>query len=418
VNKMTILLRPNGSQCYSSNLQTLRAIEPPIWLTLLANHYNSDCIIDAEAENLSTIETMDRVMALKPDKVIILATGSHPSAYIQQKEIATKLDILLTARNIKVETFSNLPVNPITLGRPKLELLDFSKYRAHNWHSWSNNCNREPYGVIYTSISCPFKCNFCAVKSFYGETYEERPIGDVNYDFATMYNYGIKNIKIMDELFIFKSKRVHDICDNIISNGYDFNIWAYARIDIMTPELLSKLKKAGVNWLAYGIESGNDEVRKHVLKGNFNKDRVRDVVKMTKDAGINVLGNYMFGFWEDTKETMQETLDFAIELNCEYANLYTVVAYPNTDFYNQMKANGVELPTRWEQYAQMSEKFLPLPTATVSAIDVLKFRDDAFNTYFKNESYLNMMKNKFDYLVMADIDNMCSVNIKRDYVKK
>jgi len=62
---------------------------------------------------------------------------------------------------------------------------------------------------------------------------------------------------------------------------------------------------------------------------------------MTKDADIRVLGNYMFGFWDDTKATLEETLAFAKELNCEYANFYCTVAYPGSTLYTDMEKAGL-----------------------------------------------------------------------------
>ena len=68
------------------------------------------------------------------------------------------------------------------------------------------------------------------------------------------------------------------ICDLIIERGYDFNIWAYARVDTVREEYLEKLKKAGVNWLALGIESGNRKIRVDSVKGKFREVDVKDIV--------------------------------------------------------------------------------------------------------------------------------------------
>ena len=67
-------------------------------------------------------------------------------------------------------------------------------------------------------------------------------------------NHGVKNIKIADELFVLNPNHFLKICNLIIERGYDFNIWAYSRIDTCKPEYLEILK-AGVNWLGLGIEN-------------------------------------------------------------------------------------------------------------------------------------------------------------------
>jgi hypothetical protein len=279
------------------------------------------------------------------------------------------------------------------------------KLKVYNFECSPNNNYFANYFLVHN----------CCIKSFYGKTYECRLVEDIIADFKVMGQRDVKNIKIMDELFILNKNRTHLICDKIIDLGYDFNIWTYARIDIMDEKLLKKLKKAGVNWLAYGIESGNDVIRQQIMKGNFNKTKIKDIIKMTKDNGIHIVGNFMFGFWEDNLDTMKETLDFAIELNCEYANFYCTVAYPGSKLYKEMKEKGVSLPTDYTQYAQMSPNFKPLPTKYLSSKDVLKFRDNAFLQYYNNVSYLSMMRKTFGQQVLEEVLKMIKIPLRRNY---
>jgi radical SAM superfamily enzyme YgiQ (UPF0313 family) len=132
---------------------------------------------------------------------------------------------------------------------------------------------------------------------------------------------GVKQIKIADELWVLKPKHFQKLCDLIIERGHDFNFWAYSRIDTVKPAYLEKLKAAGVNWLALGIEAGSQEIRREITKGKFEDINIRDVVKMIQDAGINVGANYIFGLGHDTWDTMQETLNLALELNAENSNI-------------------------------------------------------------------------------------------------
>ena len=85
--------------------------------------------------------------------------------------------------------------------------------------------------------------------------------------------YGVRNIKIADEMFVLHPRHVLGICDAIIERGYDLNIWAYARVDTVKDEMLEKLKRAGFNWLAFGIEAANDRVLTDVDK-RYRVDQV------------------------------------------------------------------------------------------------------------------------------------------------
>jgi radical SAM superfamily enzyme YgiQ (UPF0313 family) len=142
----------------------------------------------------------------------------------------------------------------------------------------------------------------------------------------------------------------------------------------MNKEMLKNMKSAGINWICYGIESGNETIRKEIGKGQFSNHDVRNVVKMTKDAGVKVLGNFMFGFENDTMETMQDTLDFAEELDCEHINFYCL-----TD----------------KNVNQLSKDFLPKPTKTLTAREVLNFRDEAYE-YMTGEPKLEREINPFE----------------------
>ena len=201
--------------------------------------------------------------------------------------------------------------------------------------------------------------------------------------------------------------------DTGIERDHDFNIWAYARIDTVKEEYLDTLKKAGVNWLALGIESGNKVVRKDVVKGKFTEVNISDLVNKVKDAGINVIGNYIFGLPEDNVETMQETLDMATDLNCEFANFYSTMAYPGSKLYLDAIKEGWELPKSYVGYSQHSYECQPLPTKHISAAEVVAFRDKAFDTYYEDEKYLSFIESKFGKETRKSIVDMSAHKLKR-----
>jgi len=203
------------------------------------------------------------------------------------------------------------------------------------------------------------------------------------------------------------------ILENCINKNYGFNMWAYSRIDTVRNDALELFKRAGVNWLALGIEAGNQLVRQEVSKGSFKEVNIRDVCKTISDADINIISNYIFGFPEDTIETMQETLDLALELNTEMANMYPCQALPGSPMHNKAVKKGWVLPDSYEGYAFLSYECQPLPTNYTSAAEVLKFRDDAWQTYFNNPNYLKLVEKKFGLTQRVNIEEMTSIRLKR-----
>ena len=224
---------------------------------------------------------------------------------------------------------------------------------------------------------------------------------------------GIKNVKIADEMFVLYEKHFMELSNLIIEREYDFNIWAYARIDTVKEKYLDTLKKAGVNWLALGIESGNTTVRKDVVKGKFTEFNITDLVRQVQDAGINVIGNYIFGLPEDNVETMQETLDLAKDLNCEFANFYCTMAYPGSKLYLDAIAENHTLPNTYSGWSQHSYDMIPLDTKHIGASEIVRFRDNAFNDYHEDEKYLSMIEGKFGIETRNKMVDMCEYKLKR-----
>lgn len=305
--------------------------------------------------------------------------------------------------------------------------LPMERYRTALWHALPNNCEREPFAAIYTSLGCPMKCSFCMINIINRQDNEysdgsavfrfwdpEHIIKDFDY-FAKK---GIKNIKIADELFVLNQNHFMKICEMIIERGYDFNIWAYSRIDTVKEKYLETLKKAGVNWLALGIESGNTRVRKDVTKGRFEDVDIRDVVQKIRDHGINVIANYIFGLPEDDMESMQTTLDLALEMNTEEANFYSAMAYPGSPLYGQAKKEGWMLPETYDGYSQHSYTQQPLPTKYLSAAEVLAFRDEAWMKYHTNPAYLELLKEKFGQVAVDQTLASTKIKLKRKLLEE
>jgi len=228
--------------------------------------------------------------------------------------------------------------------------------------------------------------------------------------------YGITNLKIADEIFVLKPRRVLEICDLIIERKYDLNIWAYARVDTLNYSMLEKLKLAGFNWIALGIESANPSVRNDVSK-NYNSDKVYHLIEDLKSYQISTIGNYIFGLPEDTVGTMTETLTMATDLNCEFANFYCNMAYPGSKLYEMALRESWPLPTDWSGYSQHSIDTMPLPTRHISARDVLRFRDEAFIRYFRNPRYLAMIENRFGTQTVQHIGEMLSKKLVRSLLQ-
>lgn len=300
-----------------------------------------------------------------------------------------------------------------------------TKYRTAGWHSWSNNTEKEPFAALYTSLGCPYKCSFCMI-NIINRTKQGSDVSAADSNtfrwwspefiikqFDHIASQGVRNVKIADELFVLNPRHFEAICDLIIERGYDFNIWAYSRVDTCKPKYLEKLAKAGVKWLGLGIENPNNDLRKEIHKEGFQEVKVLDLINTIRDAGIHVGGNYIFGLPYDTHESMQATLDFALENPTEMANFYSAMAYPGSPLHNQARIFGTQLPDTYAGYSQHSYETLNLANEHLSAAEILAFRDKAWDTYHASDKYLNLMKNKFGQKAVDELNDTKKVKLKR-----
>jgi anaerobic magnesium-protoporphyrin IX monomethyl ester cyclase len=296
------------------------------------------------------------------------------------------------------------------------DLLPMDKYRAHTWQCLDGS-PRHPYASIYTTLGCPFKCSFCMINVFqHANTYRRRTPAKVVEQIDRLYReHGVKTFKIADEMFVLDTSHYMSVCEGLAKLPYadELNIWAYARIDTVKPGTLRLMRRAGIRWLALGIESGSAHVRDGAEK-HLDDEEIREVVSIVHANGINVIGNFIFGLPDDTHESMQATLDLAKTLELDFANFYSAMAYPGSKLFDQARAE--DLPESWSGYSQHSFDTRPLPTATLTSAEVLSFRDRAFLDFFGffgDYGYIDSVERKFGARAAEHIRDMAAKPLSR-----
>ena len=391
-------------------MPSLPAIEPPLWAGLIAGYNHAD-ILDAEGLDLTIEQTEDVIRGRNPKEILIVVMGNNPSVSSTPKmKVAEALadriadlkpkmtGIHPIAAGSKYEVvskpFEGFPMAPY-------DKLPMSQYRAHNWHCLDGS-PRSPYASVYTSLGCPYDCFYCNIHTLYDGKREVRfrPVIDILNEVQHLHlHYGVKNIKFWDELFALKEARVGAICSGL--RGMKLNIWAYARVDTVTPLMLRVMKEAGVNWLAYGFESADMVVREMSGK-KFKDNKAELAIKMTRNAGINIIGNFMFGLPGDTDESMQRTLDFAKQHLFEYVNFYQALPYPGSKWFEDLKEKFT-LPGYEFDYAEFDQY----------GENKHAFRDFAFRDYFSNPVYQDMVLKKFGWHGYEEIRKMLAWQVNK-----
>jgi radical SAM superfamily enzyme YgiQ (UPF0313 family) len=298
-------------------------------------------------------------------------------------------------------------------------------YRAHFWHTEYKQDNRTPFAAIYTSLGCRFKCDFCMINivnrvdndlSVASSSSPNMRFWSPDFmlsEFKKLADLGVQHIRISDEMFFLNQRYFEPLLEGIVTSDLNLKMWSYTRIDTVRERYLELFKKAGINWLAVGIEAGNREVRREVSKGTFEMEDVSSVVRLMQNHGIHVAANYIFGFPEDTYETMQQTLDLALELNTEMANMYPCQALPGSPLHVRAQQEGWALPDTYQGYGFLSYETVPLTPKNLTGSEVVRFRDSAWIKYHSNPKFLSLISKTFGESAMNGIKDLSAIKLKR-----
>jgi len=306
--------------------------------------------------------------------------------------------------------------------------IPFDLYRAPMWHAEYDYNLRTPYAAIQTSLGCQFQCNFCMINIVnrsdndrigVAGNYNMMRYWSTNFiikEFDKLINMGVKTIRIVDEMFLLNPKYYIPLCEELAKRNLDdeLKMWAYSRVDtIKRPGVLNLVRRAGIKWLALGIESGDKQVRLEVSKGKFEDVNIHEVIEKVHDADIEVMANYMFGLTSDTNTTMKKTLDLSMSLCTSGWNAYAAMALPGSQLYKDAVEKKYKLPDDYTGYSFHAYNTQPLPTDSLTPEEVLSYRDESFTKYHSYKPFLRRIEARFGKIAVENIKKMTRVKLKR-----
>jgi len=230
--------------------------------------------------------------------------------------------VVLNAKRDMVKNLDDIPF-------PARHLLEIHRYQLRN-------ADGELETTVMTSRGCPYSCIFC-YKGIYGSSFRQRSPENVMAELKQIIqDYGIKNFYFVDDLFTVNPTWLRQM-NSLIRDANSGIIWrCLGRVDRVTPEILKDMADSGCSEIHYGIESGNDDILKSINK-RITVEQVKEAVKWTKDAGISTKGYFMVGLPGDTEETIQRTIQFAIDLELDKAQFSLTTPLPGTKLWDIVK---------------------------------------------------------------------------------
>lgn len=204
--------------------------------------------------------------------------------------------------------------------------------------------------TIITSRGCPYHCTFCSAHVIAGRRLRYRSVNRIIDEMKFLHSkYGIKGFVILDENFTMNRSRVEEFCNKVIETGLKFKFMLPngVRLNTLTGELLRLMKQAGfIERMAVGIESGSDRIRK-MIKKELTTSEIKEKIDLMNYEGFKPIGYFILGFPTETREEMQQTIDFALSLKLYRAAFTCLIPLPGTEAYETIIANG-ELPENFD----------------------------------------------------------------------
>ncbi|MDJ0876525.1 MAG: radical SAM protein [Desulfobacterales bacterium] len=205
---------------------------------------------------------------------------------------------------------------------------------------------------LTTSRGCPYKCIFCVGRRMVGARVRYRQPSAVVDEMAHLAGLGFGQINLADDLFTANQRHCLAVCNEIIARGLAIRWSAFARVDTVSPKILTRMQAAGCQAVSFGIESGNPDILQRVKKG-IRLEQVVQAVKMCRAAGIAPHASFILGLPGETEETLVQTLAFGQRLEREGLcyGFHLLAPFPGTAVHDRVADYGLEiLSTNWDDY--------------------------------------------------------------------
>ncbi len=204
---------------------------------------------------------------------------------------------------------------------------------------YKSRSRRRPVGAIFTSRGCPFQCVFCN-KSIFGTRYRLHSVDRVMKEVETLVaQFGVRQIDFLDDALGVKLDWSKELFTRLRSFKLAINIQNGIRADYCDEELIQIMKEAGVFKISIGVESGNQAMQKQIRK-NLDLEAVLKVSNWARKRGILVYGNFILGLPRDNRETMDDTIEFALRMDPDIANFACMIPLPGTEAYEEIIREG------------------------------------------------------------------------------
>lgn len=299
-----------------------------------------------------------------PD-VTILVGGAHPSVFREKVlEDCYAIDLVVYGEGeipfkmlcsgmalemipgIIYRKDGKIIINPSARYILDLDSIPFPRYQRFELDKFfRHSLNKIPKISICGSRGCPYQCTYCAAGSIMGNRYRYRSIENILDEIEYWYSQGIRYFSFVDDVFTYKANRVFEFCDGIERrklSGCAFSCDNGVRADLVTRQMLARMREVGFWRVGVGGESGNEKVLRLLKKGE-RVEQIRETLKNLIELHYSVMLYFLVGSPGETIQDLEDSFKLANEFPVDDVAFTNIVPYPGTELYEYLKGHGLLL---------------------------------------------------------------------------
>lgn len=239
--------------------------------------------------------------------------------------------------------------------RALIENVDELPFPARHLILEKENCLPEAFGNIFASRGCPYNCIFCASHKVWTKKVRYRSPQNVADEIKEIKKtFKTNQFRFEDDSFTLNKKLVEGVCDLLIKEKLNIKWTTETRADLVTDDLIKKMKSAGCEDITIGVESGDEATLKRIKKG-ITIEQIRNANRILKENKMGFSAFFIIGFPWETKREIDKTVSLMKELDPRVAGFSVATPYPGTELYEIYKSEGL-IPEKidWSRFFHQS----------------------------------------------------------------
>ncbi len=325
-------------------------------------------------------------------KLPIIAGGTHVTLTPEQSVLTPELDYICVGegeyalrdlcnaieagadtskiQNIWTRRNRDVVRNPL---RPLIQDLGSLPFADRELFDFDEILRQDNFWVdMMAGRGCPFDCSYCCnpgLKDTYrglGRYTRYRPVENVMAEIHELEKrYRIKTLNFQDDVFTLTHEWTREFCAAYRAHGFAYPFWVNTRVErVENEDIVRELAAAGCRGIRVGIESGNEDLRRDVLKRRMSNETNRKTFRLVQKYGMETYTCNMLGLPGETPEMIQQTIDLNRELAPTQLQFSVFYPYPMTELHDVAVREGYYREGDHTTSYYGKQSLLTLPTLT------------------------------------------------------